>query len=310
MTSRKTVALLGAAMIAALPAIASANPGAYLGVSLQALEGGLADALGVDENSGVLIGQVMDDSPAEAAGLEPGDIIVEVDGDEVGTPSKLRRVIRRHDPGDEIEVAYLRDDERRVVRVGLVEPADRDVRRKLDRVHELRLGGDRGFLGVMTQPLSGGLDEFFGAENGGALVSDVVEGSPAAKLGLAAGDVIVEIDGTGITNPEELRQVVREHEEETEIEVVWLRDKKEKTGKTTLEIRESPVMRLPRFGKGFPHELPHHFDFDFDADGMRHRVVEILGDEDTKGSLREALEKLEKQIEELREEMEELKSAD
>ena len=146
MTSRKTVALFGAAMIAALPAIASANPGAYLGVSLQALEGGLADALGVDENSGVLIGQVMNDSPAEAAGLEPGDIIVEVDGDEVGTPSKLRRVIRRHDPGDEIEIAYLRDDERRVVRVGLVEPADRDVRRRLDRVHELRLGGNRGFL--------------------------------------------------------------------------------------------------------------------------------------------------------------------
>lgn len=310
MTSRKTVALLGAAMIAALPAIASANPGAYLGVSLQALEGGLADALGVDENSGVLIGQVLDDSPAEAAGLEPGDIIVEVDGDEVGTPSKLRRVIRRHDPGDEIEVAYLRDDERRVIRVGLAETADHDVRRKLHEVHDLRLGGNRGFLGVMTQPLSGGLDEFFGAENGGALVSDVVEESPAAKLGLAAGDVIVEVNGTEITNPEELRQVVRDYEEETEIEVVWLRDKKEQTGKTTLEIRESPVLRLPHFGKGLPHEFPHHFDFDFDANGMRHHVVEIFGDEDTKGSLREALEKLEKQIEELREEMEELKNAD
>ena len=56
--------------------------------------------------------------------------------------------------------------------------------------------------------------------------------------------------------------------------------------------------------------MPHHFDFDFDADGMRHHVVEIFGDEEKKGSLHEAIEKLQQELDELREEMEALKNAD
>ena len=72
MRSTKRAALLGAAMTAIVPAIALANPDegeVYLGVSLQALEGGLAEALDMKKDSGVLVSQVMPESPAEVAGL-------------------------------------------------------------------------------------------------------------------------------------------------------------------------------------------------------------------------------------------------
>jgi hypothetical protein len=195
-----------------------------------------------------------------------------------------------------------------VAQVELAEAPERVRRtmRKPHGVHELRLGGDRGFLGVMTQPLSGSLGEFFGAENGGALVSDVVDESPAAKLGLQAGDVITSIDGTPITNPEDLRSVVRDYEEETEIEVAWLRDKKEKKGTTTLEVRESPFGRVPHLG--FLHDFDFHHDFDHD--GVRRHVVEVFGDEDVKGSLEKALDEVKRELEALREEVDELKNAD
>jgi S1-C subfamily serine protease len=300
MRSTKKATLVGAAL-AIVPAIALANPDggdAYLGVSLQPLEGGLAEALDMKEDSGVLVGQVMPESPAEVAGIKSGDIIVAIGGTAVGTPSSLRREIGRHDAGQKVTVAYLRDGKRSTVEVELREaPAGG----RFHEPSELRLGGDRGYLGVLTQPLSGGLDEYFGAPDGGALVSEVVEESPAAKLGLKAGDVIVAIDGTEITNPEDLRQVVRDYEEAKEIEVSWIRDKTKQTGKTMLEIREAAAW-MPRFAFG-----PR--DFDFDGNGMRRHVVEVLGEEQMQ-PMREALDELQKQLEALRQEVNELKKGD
>jgi len=303
MRFQRTAALLGAAMITALPALASASPDAYLGVSLQSLEGGLAEALGMEENSGVLVGQVMDESPAAAAGIESGDIIVAVGDAAVGTPSTLRREIRQHKAGEEVAVAVMRDGKRQNVNVKLGEAPEGGMSRRFREVQELRLGGDRGYLGVMTQPLSGGLGEYFGAKDGGALVSEVVEDSPAAKLGLKAGDVIVSIDGTSITNPEELRQVVRDFEEETEIEVAWLRDKKERKGKTTVEIRESPL------GRHFGFRGPDRFfeEWGGDPDEVRRHVVKVFGDRE---SMQDTLEQLRGELEELRKEVEELKKVD
>jgi S1-C subfamily serine protease len=295
----RKAALVGAALTSIVPAIALGNPDdgdAYLGVSLQPLEGGLAEALDMKEDSGVLVGQVMPESPAEVAGIRSGDIIVAIAAADVGTPSSLRREIRKHKAGEKVTVAYLRDGKRSTAEVELREAPERGFREPF----ELRLGGDRGYLGVLTQPLSGGLDEYFGAPKGGALVSEVVEESPAAKLGLKAGDVIVAIDGAEITNPEELRQVIREFEEAKLVEVAWIRDKKMQTGKTTLEIREAPAMRMPRLAFGRGH------DFDFDRDRVHRRVVEVIGDEE----MQETLDALRDELDALRKEVDQLKKGD
>jgi membrane-associated protease RseP (regulator of RpoE activity) len=301
MRSTKKAALFGAAMTAIVPAIALANPDegeVYLGVSLQALEGGLAEALDMKKDSGVLVSQVMSESPAEVAGIKSGDIIVAIGGAAVGTPSGLRREIGGHKAGEKVTVAYLRDGKRATVDVELREAPEG---RRFHEPSDLRLGGDRGYLGVLTQPLSGGLDEYFGAPEGGALVSEVVAESPAAKLGLKAGDVIVAIDGTEITNPEDLRQVVREFEEAKEVEVAWIRNKQKQTGRTMLEVREAPAFRMPRFAFG-------SHDFGFDSDHMRRQVVDVLGEQ--QDSLREALEAVQKELEVLREEVNGLKKGD
>jgi serine protease Do len=284
---------LALALLVAAPLTASAKDSGYLGVRLQRIDEGLAEALDLEPDSGVLVRQVEEDSPAQKAGLEPGDIVLRVDDKAVGQPSELSRRVRDLEPGDEVKLDIRRDGEAKTIAVTLGEAEMRRGHRWPDiRVEELKLGKDHGFLGVMTQPLEGELGAYFGAENGGALVSEVVEDSPAAKLGLKAGDVITRIDDEEIADPGDLRRVVGEHDEEVEVEVAWLRDKKEQTGKATLEVREGLAFGLPHFG---------HHDMRWLDDGPGRRVVVERFDDD---GLREELEELRQELQELKDQIE------
>jgi serine protease Do len=124
-------------------------------------------------------------------------------------------------------------------------PADREPRRFEYRVPGGMLpfmSGSRGRLGVSVQSLTPDLQEYFGATNGGALVSSVSKESAAAKAGLKAGDVITTINGRHITDSDDL---VRELDDLTgEVTIVLLRDKKEMTLKATIERRDT----TPRAG--------------------------------------------------------------
>jgi serine protease Do len=93
----------------------------------------------------------------------------------------------------------------------------------------------RGRLGVTVQPLTRDLEEYFGAKNGGALVSSVTAESAASKAGIRAGDVIVSINGTSIRDTGDLLRELDGVSGEATIVVV--RDKKEMTLKATIERR-------------------------------------------------------------------------
>jgi len=103
--------------------------------------------------------------------------------------------------------------------------------------------GPRGRLGVTVQSLTGDLREYFGATNGGALVSSVSTDSAAARAGIKAGDVIVSINGKTVANADDLIDELEDIEGEATIVVI--RDKKEMTLKATIE-RARPAS--PRVG--------------------------------------------------------------
>jgi S1-C subfamily serine protease len=94
----------------------------------------------------------------------------------------------------------------------------------------------RGRLGITVQSLTPDLEEYFGATNGGALVSSVSQGSVAARAGLKAGDVITSINGQQVNDTGDLNRIVRELT--GEITIAVLRDKKAVTLKGTLETRQ------------------------------------------------------------------------
>jgi membrane-associated protease RseP (regulator of RpoE activity) len=299
---------------------------AYLGIGMQRIEGGLAEALDVEADSGVLVRQVLDESPAKEAGLEAGDIIVELAGKEAGTPEKLRKILERHAPGDKVEVRYVRDGKRQSAEVTLGEgrQISKKLQRKLGKLREDALVRERGYLGVHTQSLSGDLGEYFGVEDGeGALVTEVVEDSPAAKLGLKAGDVIVEVGDERIEDPSDLRRAVRGYTEATEVGVVWIRNGKRQSGKVAIELRETPFSALGHAFWGDQGFLPHLRMFDFDMGDVEIESDDEWADEPgaelerpgrprmrrlvIRDDLEDAVEQLSDEISELREELQTIK---
>jgi S1-C subfamily serine protease len=121
-----------------LPSLKQGEPvkRGYMGISTRTIDGSL-DGLGLGVEEGALVQSVERDSPADKAGLraggitaqldsgEPivlgGDIIVEIDGEKVASSEDVVALVTEKDPGDEIEVTYLRDGERRTAKVKLDE---------------------------------------------------------------------------------------------------------------------------------------------------------------------------------------------
>lgn len=85
--------------------------GGFLGLELTRLSEELRKHFGAPPESGVLIAKVLDDSPAQRAGLEVGDVIVAVDGEAVASTAQLGRIVRRAEEGDRLAIEVIRDGE-------------------------------------------------------------------------------------------------------------------------------------------------------------------------------------------------------
>ncbi|MFM8534906.1 MAG: PDZ domain-containing protein [Acidimicrobiia bacterium] len=211
-----------------------------------------------------------DDSPAEKAGIKAGDVVVEYDGERVRSARQFTRLVQETPEGRSVAIALLRDGKRQTVNatpesgrmtwnVGpevdrAMREAERGMREfRFDTAPDFRFDSreprrfeyripdratpfmtqPRGRLGVTVQSLTPELEEYFGAKNGGALVSSVTPDSAASKAGIKAGDVIVSINGRNVSNSDEL---VNELQDITgDATIVVLRDKKQMTLKATIE---------------------------------------------------------------------------
>jgi len=161
----------------------------WLGVGIQPLTAELARKFGVNEGDGVLVNEVFEKNPAAAAGIKPGDILTRIDGIVIDTPNKLSRVVAGLPPGSTTKVEIVRDQQRLVLDVALVERRDHAVITSLPQARaEVTLGLD-------VQDLTPGLaDKFKLQESRGVLISKVEPGSLAQSEGLHEGDLIKEVN--------------------------------------------------------------------------------------------------------------------
>ncbi len=181
---------------------------------------------------GVLIVSVANETPAAEAGLARGDILLAIDGDRVNTAAELRHVILMQDPGDTLELTVKRGEEELTLTVTL---ADQDGYPLLGVSAEVSIGqrqmtrrgrsfGTPGFGRAPFMERFRGMDRFSVVPGTGAMISDVLEGSPAAEAGLLAGDLITSVGETAITGMGDLADAIASHSPGDEVELTVERD--------------------------------------------------------------------------------------
>ncbi len=161
-----------------------------LGVLIQRVDQPLASALGLDRPKGALVGQVEPGSPADHAGLKPGDLILKVDQTPIAHSDELPRVVASHAPGSKVRLEVLRDKATRAIELTLDALKDEDESQSPQ-------GGGRGGAGPATPSSLGvGMADVAGQ---GVVVRSVAPGSPAEGV-LAPGDIIVEVNRQAVQN--------------------------------------------------------------------------------------------------------------
>ncbi len=162
----------------------------YLGISPQEVSPELAEALRLESTEGVLVAKVEDNTPADRAGLEVEDVIVEFDGKEVTSVQKFRIVVAETPPGKEVKIVIVRNGRRKTLRAKIGEyPSAGEIEQQ------------GGWLGIRAVSLDSQAARRYRVGQGkGVLVVEVEEDSPADDAGIRAGDVIKKIGSLPIEN--------------------------------------------------------------------------------------------------------------
>jgi serine protease Do len=178
----------------------------WLGVAIQPLSADLARSFGLEGKRGALVSQILgEDSPAAKAGLEAGDIIVELNGIPVDSNTHLVHLVADIHPGDAVDVKYYRGGKlastkvtvaKRTIEEALVAPP-RDV------------PGEKGRLGISGQNLTAQLaSELNATSKAGVVLVEVDPDGPAEDAGLRRGDILIEANREPIRTVDDLQRIL------------------------------------------------------------------------------------------------------
>jgi len=169
----------------------------WLGVQIQEVNRELAESFGMERPEGALVAQVLEDSPAQAAGLQAGDVIVEFNGRTVGSASALPPLVGLTPVGEAAKVVVLRDGKRKKldVEIGKLKGEENAAAPKQPKIDKLGMT-----LGNISESERTELKI-----EGGVRVEEVNPG-PAQRAGLRAGDIIVAVGNKPVSNAKALRK--------------------------------------------------------------------------------------------------------
>jgi serine protease Do len=229
--------------------------GAYLGVRLDDVGKDDVGRLKLPEERGAIVRSVEKDTPAAKAGLQEGDVIVRYQGEAVWSAAQLARMVRETPPGRTVAIEISRGgaDQKLSATLGEggrrfrvegdfdvpVPPEPPEVFRLddlSDRLQDLGkgrrllwrdhwLGGGQRKLGIRYQEIDGQLAKYFRlSDDEGVLVTSVEEGSPAARAGVEAGDVVLKLGEKSVRDGRDLRAALADAAPGQEVTLTVQRD--------------------------------------------------------------------------------------
>jgi serine protease Do len=179
----------------------------YLGVVVQPITPAMAKALGQSEPKGVLVGDVSAKGPAQASGVERGDIILELNGNAINDSNELRNTISMMQPGEPVKLQIVRNGSTQNLTVKLGE-----LPNSKEQAENSQEGASKdAFEGVSVDNLDANTAKQLGlpASTKGVVVTGIDPASPKADSGLREGDVIQEVNHLPVHNIGEFQEAMR-----------------------------------------------------------------------------------------------------
>ncbi|MBN1225906.1 MAG: DegQ family serine endoprotease [Deltaproteobacteria bacterium] len=191
----------------------------WIGVTIQTITSALKEKFELEELEGALVAEVTENSPAEKAGLQRGDVIVSFDGKTVKNMQLLPSIVAETPVGKEVEVLVVRKGEKKKLTLEVGElKEEATAAGKIAPEKEEKLG-------LTVQELTPELAESLSIEDEeGVVVSGVTRGSPAYEAGLRRGDLILEIENEPVKDMGDYRRIIKKTSSKKQLLMVIMRE--------------------------------------------------------------------------------------
>ena len=178
----------------------------FLGVEISDLDADLAASMGLDDNKGVLIANVIQGGPAVDSDIQKDDVVLALNGIEVENSDALRNRIADFPPGTEIELEIYRDGRRKMVEIKLGELPDNPSQLASSEEPEKSPASN---IGIDVMNISREWTRYY-EMGSGVVIAKVVAGSVAEDKGLQRGELITEVNGEPVSNVREFVSIIRQ----------------------------------------------------------------------------------------------------
>jgi serine protease Do len=180
---------------------------AYLGIYPQDVTSAMAKAFGEKESQGIVVGDVSANSPAQRAGIQRGDIILQINGKPVTDSNQLRMSVSMMQPGTDLKLKILRNGTERDETVKLAEMPTETAKVESNDQE----GGSKALEGVEVSNLNASIAHELNIPSStrGVIVTDIDPASKLADSGLQKGDVIQEVNHQAVANVSEFQSAIR-----------------------------------------------------------------------------------------------------
>lgn len=183
----------------------------FLGVGIQEVSSELAASFGMEKPQGVLVREVMKNSPAEKAGIKQGDIILKFDGKNIEQMSDLTAIVATTEINKRVNTEILREGKKLSLEV-VVASKDGKVKANPEKADKADNSGELNleFWGLSLKTLDRNSKDALNYEGDGVLISKVAPNSPAANAGIKAGDILISVASQALKNLNEAKKLLSE----------------------------------------------------------------------------------------------------